>query len=354
MCRKWFKICLSFTYFYSRTLLTYHRTNASDTLHSAILKKVVFFPVSFFDVTPIGRVINRFSQDMATIDEDLANTMSQLIGMGGSVLGSIGAIAGSTKGTFLILMIPLSILYRTFNQYFRKANTAIARLESVSRSPIYADFSQTLSGTTTIRAYRQNARFITTLEGYANKNTVPGVLQQIASQWLSIRLDFLGAVVIFFMGVLAITSQNNGFISAGYLALGLSYSIQMTAILKMAVRVFATVEAQFNSVERVYHYTNNFPTEDEDKATKADIASKKLTLDSALTEGLGDIEMNNLALLARPADKSPITPPENWPENGVVEFRDAVMRYRDGPLVLKGVNMKVNAHDHVGIAGRTG
>merc|ERR1719201_1762985 len=164
-----------------------------------------------------------------------------------AVGGSIGAIAGSTKGTFLILLVPLSVLYRTFQKYFRNANTAIARLESVSRSPIYADFSQTLSGTTTIRAYRQNERFISKLEGYANGNTVPGVLQQVASQWLSIRLDFLGALVMLFMGVLSITAGS--FISTGNLALGLSYAIQMTSMLKMAVRVSATMEAQFNSVE---------------------------------------------------------------------------------------------------------
>eukprot|EP01032_Pedospumella_encystans_P009078 gene9078-10720_t len=338
----------------SRTVLTYHRTNASHNLHALILNKVMYFPVAFFDVTPIGRIINRFSQDMATVDEDLATTMSQLIGMGGSVLGSIGAIAGSTQGTFLILMVPLSFLYSTFNAYFRKANTAIARLESVSRSPIYADFSQTLSGTTTIRAYRQNDRFVKRLEDYANTNTVPGVLQQIASQWLSIRLDFLGALVTLFMGVIAITTKNSGFISAGNLALGLSYSIQLTAMLKNAVRVAAQVEAQFNSVERIYHYAHNIPTEDEQKKTQSDRAAQLLLENSALSDGLGDIEMNNAALLKGPADRSPITPPENWPEHGEVEFVDAVMRYRDGPPVLKGVSFKVNRHDHVGIAGRTG
>jgi len=331
-----------------------HRTNASSNLHALILDKVLLFPVAFFDVTPIGRIINRFSQDMATIDEDLANTLSQLISMVSSVLGSLGAIAGSTKGTFLVLMVPLGVLYRMFNNYFRTANTAIARLESVSRSPIYADFSQTLSGTTTIRAYHQNDRFVAKLEKYANVNTVPGVLQQIASQWLSIRLDLLGSFVILFMGVLAVTTKDSGFMSAGDLALGLSYSIQLTSILKMAVRVAAQVDAQFNSVERVHHYAFNVPTEDEDKQEKADRAAQLFLQDSALSSGLGDVETNNHALLAGPADRTPITPPEDWPQHGVVEFRDAVMRYRDGPLVLKGVSFRVNSHDHVGIAGRTG
>ena len=153
---------------------------------------MLYFPVTFFDVTPIGRVINRFSQDMATIDEDLASTVSQALGMGSAVLGSLGAICGSTKGTFVILFVPLSYLYFRFNLYFRASNTAIARLESVSRSPIYADFSQTLGGTTTIRAYKQQSSFIKRLETFADANTIPGLFQQLATQWLSIRLDFLG------------------------------------------------------------------------------------------------------------------------------------------------------------------
>eukprot|EP01033_Poteriospumella_lacustris_P004212 gene4212-3005_t len=241
----------------SRAFLTYHRTEASAKFHDTVLRRVLFFPVSFFDITPIGRIINRFSQDMATIDEDLAQTISQAISMMGSVAGSVGAIAGSTKGTFLILMVPLAYLYRIFNQYFRKTNTAIARLEAVSRSPIYADFSQTLSGTITIRAYGQSDRFIEKLEGYANTNTVPGVLQQVASQWLAIRLDFLGAIVMFFMGALTVSSDSVNFIPAGYLGLGLSYAIQMTSLLKMMVRVTATMEAQFNAVERIRHYAQN-------------------------------------------------------------------------------------------------
>ena len=102
----------------SRGILTYHRTNASLNLHTKIIDRVMLFPVAFFDVTPIGRIINRFSQDMATIDEDLANSLSQVIGMGGSVLGSIGGVAGSTQGTFLALLVPLGYLYRVFNIYY--------------------------------------------------------------------------------------------------------------------------------------------------------------------------------------------------------------------------------------------
>ena len=253
-----------------------------------------------------------------------------------------------------ILLIPLAYLYSVFNAYYRKANTAFARLAAVSSSPIYADFSQTLPGTTTIRAYRQNDRFVKRIEGYVDLNTVPGSLQQSASQWLSIRLDFLGALVIFFTGVITVTTKDSGFISGGSLALGLSYSIQLTSMLKSVVRAAAQVEAQFSSVERIYHYAHNVLTEDEQKKDQADRAAQLLLENSALVDGQGDIEMNNAALLKGPADRSPITPPENWPEHGEVEFVDVVMRYRDGPPVLKGVSFKVNSHDHVEITGRAG
>ena len=87
---------------FSRTLLTSHRTQASYIFHNANASTCLYFPIAFCDTTSIGRIINRFSQDnMATLDEDLAQTMSQVISMGSSVLGSIGAIAGSTKGVFI-------------------------------------------------------------------------------------------------------------------------------------------------------------------------------------------------------------------------------------------------------------
>jgi ATP-binding cassette subfamily C (CFTR/MRP) protein 1 len=304
----------------SRVVLTSHRTNASRVLHQNLLERVLYFPVAFYDVTPIGRVINRFSQDIATIDEDLAQSISQLVGMGGSVLGAVGGIVGATKGTFLILFLPLIYLYSRFQAYFARSNTSIASIEAVSRSPIYADFSQTLSGTNTIRAYGQQARFIARIENFANENTVPGVFQQVAIQWLSIRLDFVGAVIMLFMGALTASLQHKNFIPAGYLGLGLSYAIQMTAALKLTVRSISQVEAQFNSVDRVLHYTKNIPIEE-------------------VHEGEVKIDENELT---------------QWPSDGTVEFENVFMGYRDGDLVLKDVSFKVGSKEKVGIAGRTG
>jgi ABC-type multidrug transport system fused ATPase/permease subunit len=342
-----------FFLFLSRMALNYHRSIAATVLHERLLKNVLFLPVSFFDVTPVGRIINRFSQDISTIDEDLAQSISQVIGMGGGVLGALGAIAGSTKGTFLILAFPLGFIYSHFQSYYKKSNTAIARLEAVSRSPIYADFSQTLSGTTTVRAYSQQKNFILKLEGYANQNTVPGVLQQIASQWLAIRLDIVGALIMFFMGALTISLEGNSFIPAGYLALGLSYSIQLTGLLKMAVRVSSTMEAQFNSVERTIAYAEIPGAENESYTTSTD---GKITagseyipvIDEETQTSVKEVELQDRNMT------TVVMPPSNWPQSGRVRFDNVQLRYRDGPLVLKGVSIDVGENEKIGVAGRTG
>jgi ABC-type multidrug transport system fused ATPase/permease subunit len=130
-------------------------------------------------------------------------------------------------------------------------------------------------------------------------------------------LDFIGSLISLFIAVIA--ASTSGFIPAGYLALGLSYSFQLTTYLKLLVKMAAFGEAQMNCVERVLFYARNIPQ-----------------------EGGGPLEV----------DVSTI--PESWPSEGVIEARDVTMRYRDGPLVLKGLNFNVKSCEKVGVAGRTG
>ena len=175
---------------------------------------------------------------MVVIDEELSQTISQLTNSLFSCIGAVGAIAGATKGTFLILCLPLIYIYERIQRYFRKSNTAIARLQSVSLSPIYADFSQALTGLASIRAYGETHHFTEALENRVDYNTIASVMSQLAAQWLAIRLDFIGSLISFFIAVVAVATSKSGFIPASYLALGLTYSFQMTTYLKFAVSTF--------------------------------------------------------------------------------------------------------------------
>jgi ATP-binding cassette, subfamily C (CFTR/MRP), member 1 len=300
--------------------LAQHRLGTSVLLHEQLVESVFGAAVAFFDVTPQGRLLNRFSSDMVIIDEELSQSISQLTNSLFSVFGAIAAIAAATQGIFLILCVPLVFLYEKIQRYFRKSNTAIARLQSVSLSPIYTDFSQALAGLSTIRAYGVSQRFIDSLQKRVDYNTVPLIMAQLAIQWLAIRLDFIGSLISLFIAVLAIGS--NGLIPASFLALGLTYSFQMTTYLKFAVRMIATAEAQMNSVERVKYYIDNIDQE-EDGTQKG------------------------------PDGKSVVIP-DDWPLEGAVVGTGVEMRYRDGPLVLKGVDFSVQGGEKIGVAGRTG
>ena len=180
----------------------------------------------------------------------------------------------------------------------------------------------------TIRAYGEEPNFIRKLEQSVDANTAPVVLQWEAGCWLGIRLDIIGAAVTFFVVAMAIVTDQylssvvgDDFISAGYLALGLTYSFSLTNSLKFCVRVIAQLEANMNSVERLKYYSEQ-------------------------------VEQEGVF----PAGRTPsaVVVPDSWPLQGSVQAKGIEMRYRDGPLILKGVSFTVEAGQKIGIAGRTG
>jgi ATP-binding cassette subfamily C (CFTR/MRP) protein 1 len=299
-------------------LIAVHRLAASKILHDGLTESILRAPVSFFDVTPTGRVLNRFAADMDKIDLELTQTLSQGISTLFNVLGAIAAIIAATRGTFLVPLVPISYCYYVIQKWFRKTSTELQRINSIANSPIFADFSQTLSGTNTIRAYGEETRFFEQCKHSFDTMNASYILIQLVSSWLSLRLDILGGFIGAFIGGLAVATYSSSFIPAGWLGLALSYSIEVTNFLKHGVKMIATLEAQMNSVERVLFYTNQVQPE--------------------APEFIPDVD---------PA-------PSEWPTKGNIEFRGASMRYRDGPLVLKNISLQVKGSEKIGVCGRTG
>ncbi|KAL7521737.1 hypothetical protein ACHAWX_006416 [Stephanocyclus meneghinianus] len=306
-------ICLTFR----AVIMAVHRLRASRKLHTELISSILRAPVSFFDVTPIGRVLNRFAADMDKIDLELTNSLGQAVSTIFSFLGAVGAIVAATKGTLLVAFIPIGYANYVIQKWFRKSFTELQRAANVANSPIFTDFSQMLSGTSTIRAFGTEVRFFRNCQISFDKfNALYNALQQ-AGYWLGLRLDVLGGSVGFIIGAIALSTKDSNFIPAGWLGLALSYSIEVTTYLKHGVRMIATVEADMNSVERVLFYTNNVQPE---------------------------------AALVTEAD--PKT--EEWPSKGEIEIRHASMRYRDGPLVLKDLCLSIKGGEKIGVVGRTG
>jgi len=220
-------------------------------------------------------------------------------------------------GSFIAL-IPFGYTYNLIQKWFRKTSTELQRVTSVSNSPIFADFSQTLSGTSTIRAYGVQTDFFNKTKNSFDNMNASYILVQLAGYWLALRLDIMGGLISMFIGLVAISTLDSGFIPAGWLGLALSYSIEVTSFLKHGVMMLAQLEADMNSVERILYYTDNIEPE-----------SPNVNPD-------GDPE------------------PGTWPSVGEIVFSNASMRYRDGPLVLKELSLTVNGGEKIGVCGRTG
>lgn len=173
-------------------LLVRFGVRASETLHRNLLDSILRAPSSFFDTTPLGRIISRFSKDLFSIDVELADQLDFFLFTSLQVVVSIGTIMFVTPW-FGIAVLPLAVFYVRVLNYFREVSRETKRLESISRSPVYAQFSETLGGLVTIRAYGQPTRFIHNFEGKVDENTRAYYNNKSADRWLSIRLELIGS-----------------------------------------------------------------------------------------------------------------------------------------------------------------
>lgn len=296
----------------------FHRLHASTKMHDDMLYKILRAPVSFHDVTPLGRILNRFSTDMDRVDIGLPMALLTAANAVALIFGSIVAIIVATKGIFLVPFTPLMILYYRIQRYFTKSATELQRLVNISNSPIFSDFAQTLSGTAVIRAYKQNNRFFVNSQKSFNEYNSVFVLFYTATNWISLRLDFLGGFVQSFIAAIALATLPMNMIPAGFLGLALSFSIEATTYMKQTVRMVTKLEADMSAVERILFYTSDIPEEAPDVVPWAD------------------------------------PDPEVWPSNGTIEIKNASMRYRKGPLILKNISVSIKGGEKIGVVGRTG
>ncbi|XP_030317744.1 canalicular multispecific organic anion transporter 2 isoform X2 [Calypte anna] len=288
--------------------------NAARTLHAALLENKFHTPQSFYDTTPTGRIINRFSKDIYVIDEVIPPTILMFLGTFFTSLSTMIVIIASTP-LFTVVIIPLAVLYFFVQRFYVATSRQLKRLESVSRSPIYSHFSETVSGASVIRAYRRVKSFVDISDTKIDENLksyYPGI---VSNRWLGIRVEFVGNCIVLFAALFAVIGKNS--LNAGLVGLSVSYALQVTMSLNWMVRMASELETNIVAVERIKEYSE---TE---------------------TEAPWIIEGKS--------------PPEDWPSKGELEFVNYSVRYRKGlDLVLKGLNLHVHGGEKIGIVGRTG
>ncbi|KAM9715837.1 ATP-binding cassette sub-family C member 3 isoform 4-T4 [Menidia menidia] len=287
---------------------------AAKKLHFNLLANKLHTPQSFFDTTPIGRIINRFSKDIYVIDEALPSTVLMFLATFFVSLSTMIVIISSTP-IFAVVIAPLALVYVFVQRFYVATSRQLKRLESVSRSPIYSHFSETVTGSSVVRAYGRHDAFVLMSDMKVDENQksyYPGI---VSNRWLGVRIEFIGNCIVLFAALFAVTGKEN--LNPGLVGLSVSYALQVTMSLNWMVRMTSDLENNIVAVERVKEYSE----------TK--------------TEAPWEVE-----------DKKP---PAEWPMEGNVEFSDYSVRYREGlDLVLKGITLNVKGGEKIGIVGRTG
>ncbi|KAF9182748.1 hypothetical protein BGZ51_004462 [Haplosporangium sp. Z 767] len=287
---------------------------ASKILYDQLLTRVLRLPMSFFDTTPMGRIVNRFSSDIYSIDSQLPEEWVDLFAFGSIIGGTLFVIAYSTP-IFLVAVPPLAFTYFWIQDYFIRSSGSLKRLKSISQSPLYQHFSETLTGVSTIRVMKGlQDQFIHENEARGDLITNRLNAYGLDNRWLQLRLESLGGVTVFIATMLAVL--NAGKLDPSMVGLALSYALNMVAFINYLVRTVSEVQNILVSVERVDEYSQK-PTEAPEE-TGARL-------------------------------------PQNWPSEGRIVFKNYSARYREGlDLVVKDVSFTVQPTEKVGIVGRTG
>ncbi|XP_032895364.1 ATP-binding cassette sub-family C member 9 [Amblyraja radiata] len=290
---------------------------AAKNLHRNLLNKIILAPVRFFDSTPVGQILNRFSADTNIIDQHIPPTLESLTRSTFLCLSAIGVLLCVTP-IFIVALLPFGVAFYFIQKYFRVASKDLQELDDGTQLPLLCHFSETAEGLTTIRAFRHESRFKQHMLELIDANNIAYLFLSAANRWLEVRTDYLGAYIVLTAALASIAYSEYTIISSAHVGLGLTYALTVCNYLNWVVRNLADLEVQMGAVKKV----NNF-----------------LNIESENYEGTMD----------------PSQVPEDWPQQGEIKIQDLCVRY-DPTLkpVLKHVKAYITPGQKVGICGRTG
>ncbi|XP_005352384.1 canalicular multispecific organic anion transporter 1 [Microtus ochrogaster] len=286
---------------------------SSKTLHKQLLINILRAPMSFFDTTPTGRIVNRFAGDISTVDDLLPQTLRSWVMCFFSIISTLVMICMATP-IFAVVIIPLGIIYVSVQVFYVATSRQLKRLDSVTRSPIYSHFSETVSGLPVIRAFQHQQRFLTNSEKLVDINQKCVFSWITSNRWLAIRLELVGNLVVFFAALFLVIYKDS--LTGDAVGFVLSNALNITQTLNWLVRMTSEAETNIVAVERIDEYIN----------------------------------VENEAPWV--TDKRP---PADWPSKGEIQFNNYQVRYRpELDLVLRGISCHIKSTEKVGVVGRTG
>ncbi|KAG5571649.1 hypothetical protein H5410_061415 [Solanum commersonii] len=292
--------------------------NAAKRIHDTMLHSILRAPMVFFHTNPSGRIINRFAKDLGDIDRNVANIGIMCLSQLWQLLSTF-VLIGVVSTISLWAIMPLLILFYAAYLYYQNTSREVKRLDSITRSPVYAQFGEAINGLSTIRAYKAHDQ-LAAINGKSMDNNIRFTLANTSTnRWLTIRLEALGGIMIWLTATFAVIQNGRAddkVAVAATMGLLLSYSLNITTLLSNTLRQASRAENSLNAVERV--------------GTYIDLPSEAQNVISS-------------------------QPPPDWPSSGFIKFEDVFLRYRPGlPPVLHGLSFEISSGQKVGIVGRTG
>ncbi|KAM9891786.1 hypothetical protein OXX69_012209, partial [Metschnikowia pulcherrima] len=204
-----------------------------------VLARILRAKLRFFDKTPLGRIMNRFSKDIEAVDQELTPFAEGVFAFIIACASTLILIAVITPG-FLVFAVFIAYFYYLVGVFYISLSRELKRFDSITKSPIHQHFSESLVGVATIRAYGVETRFMKQNLSAIDNNNRPFFYMWVANRWLSIRIDAVGSMVMFFAGIFVILSI--GKIDAGLAGLSLSYAISFSENALWIVRLYANIE----------------------------------------------------------------------------------------------------------------
>jgi len=301
---------------------------AAQGLHDDLTKCIILATTNWHDKQPLGRKINRFSQDVETIDCNVMQRIQDFVSL---------CIDSTQVVCVIVIMLPIQLLFLIpilINTWYLTSkyvylSRELKRLESVNKSPVFVHFSETMSGLPTIRAHRKKAMFYDKICCYVDQMNRCNLYNWSANRWLNIRTQVMGALVSGVVSLFVVVERDH--IASTLAGIILLYSLQFTDSITWTTRCYAECQNSMNSVERIQEY--------------CDIEQERY-LDGNLGSSINGTDDSKLA-------RRSIS--DNWPLHGSVRFHKLCLQYRvSEPHVLKEVSFNIEAGMKVGIVGRSG
>ncbi|KAF7972890.1 hypothetical protein HWV62_16688 [Athelia sp. TMB] len=295
----------------SRWFVLYNGSiRASTLLYQRLLESVLFANLRFHDTVSRGRLLNRFGKDFEGIDSNMSDNFGRSIMYGLSAATTFVTISVVGGPGFVLAALILGSLYYNTAKVYGQTSRDMRRLDSVTRSPLYSIYGETIAGVTVLRAFGASSKY---LRDMLTCNVNPYYWMWGVNRWLSIRFNLISCCIIAIAGLVAVVSPA---VSASLAGFALAFASTITMDILFVVRRFVGLEQSMVALERVKEYTE---------------------------------------LIREPPEFIEPRPASSWPQNGAIKCEGLIIRYApELPDVLHNLNFEIKPGEKVGLLGRTG